>query len=87
VLPALAPAIASGAALGFARAVGEFGSLVLLSGNIPLKTQVASVLIFGRIESDDVAGAAALSLVLLSISLAVVLAIRAAGRRGARDAR
>jgi sulfate transport system permease protein len=80
VLPNLRPAIFSGAALAFARAVGEFGSIVLISGNIPLKTQVASVYVFGQIESDDVAGAAAVSVVLLAISLVVLLAMR----RGAR---
>jgi sulfate/thiosulfate transport system permease protein len=80
VLPNLRPAIFSGAALAFARAVGEFGSVVLISGNIPLKTQVASVYVFGQIESDDVAGAAAVSVVLLVISLVVLLVLR----RGAR---
>jgi sulfate/thiosulfate transport system permease protein len=81
VLPNLRPAILSGAALAFARAVGEFGSVVLISGNIPLKTQVASVFVYGQIESDDVAGAAAVSVVLLAISLAVLLLMRrGAGR-------
>jgi sulfate transport system permease protein len=81
VLPNLRPAILSGAALAFARAVGEFGSVVLISGNIPLKTQVASVFVYGQIESDDVAGAAAVSVVLLAISLVVLLALRrGAGR-------
>jgi sulfate transport system permease protein len=80
VLPNLAPAIASGAALGFARAVGEFGSVVLVSGNIPFKTQVASVYIFGQIESDNTSGAAAVSVVLLALSLVVLLGIRRLGR-------
>jgi sulfate/thiosulfate transport system permease protein len=80
VLPNLRPAIVSGAALAFARAVGEFGSVVLISGNIPLKTQVASVYVYGQIESDDVAGAAAVSIVLLAISLAVLFALRRAAR-------
>jgi sulfate transport system permease protein len=86
VLPALRPAIVSGAALGFARAVGEFGSIVLISGNIPLKTQVASVLVFGQIESDDVHGAAAVSVVLLLLALLVLLALRALNWRHARHA-
>jgi sulfate transport system permease protein len=81
VLPNLMPAILSGAALAFARAVGEFGSVVLISGNIPLKTQVASVLVYGQIESDDIGGAAAVSVVLLVISLVVLLALRRAGER------
>jgi sulfate transport system permease protein len=79
-LPNLAPAIASGAALGFARAVGEFGSVVLVSGNIPFRTQVASVYIFGQIESDNTSGAAAVSVVLLALSLVVLLGIRRLGR-------
>jgi sulfate/thiosulfate transport system permease protein len=80
ILPNLAPAIASGAALGFARAVGEFGSVVLVSGNIPFKTQVASVFIFSQVESDNTPGAAAVAVVLMGISLLVLLAIRRAGR-------
>src|SRR5437588_1196165 len=75
VLPNVLPAILSGVALAFARAVGEFGSVVLISGNLPLKTEVASVYIFGRIESGDPSGAAAVSLVLLGISFAVLLGI------------
>jgi len=75
ILPALVPAIASGCSLAFAKAVGEFGSVVLISGNIPLKTQVASVAIFGHLESSDVRGATALAVLLLAISLAVLLLI------------
>ena len=77
IFPNLVPAILSGAALAFARAVGEFGSLVLLSGNIPFDTQVASVYVFKQIESDNPGGAAAVSVVLLFLSLLVLLAIRA----------
>jgi sulfate transport system permease protein len=82
ILPNLAPAIVSGAALAFARAVGEFGSVVLISGNIPRHTEVASVLVYGQIESDAPASAAAVSVVLLAISLVVLLAIRRIGGRG-----
>ena len=77
IFPNLVPAILSGAALAFARAVGEFGSLVLLSGNIPFDTQVASVYVFKQIESDNPGGAAAVSVILLFLSLLVLLAIRA----------
>jgi sulfate/thiosulfate transport system permease protein len=77
IMPSLFPAIISGASLSFARAVGEFGSLVLISGNIPFRTEVASVHIFGQIESGDLGGAAANSVLLLSISLLVVLGLRA----------
>jgi sulfate transport system permease protein len=76
VFPNLLPAILSGVALAFARAVGEFGSVVLIGGTSG-KTQVASVYIFGQIESDNTTGAAAVSVVLLVISLAVLLAIGA----------
>ena len=86
VLPNLVPAIAAGTALAFARAISEFGATVLISGNLPLKTQVASVFIFGQIESDRPAGAAAVSVVLLFISLVVIVSLdglqRWARRRG-----
>ncbi len=87
ILPNLVPAILSGAALAFARAIGEFGSIVLLSGNIPFKTQVASVFIFKNIESDNPIGAAAIAVVLMLISLAILIGIRALGRWGARHDR
>jgi sulfate/thiosulfate transport system permease protein len=76
ILPNLVPAILSGCALAFARAVGEFGSLVLISGNIPFHTQVASVYVFKQLESDNPVGAAAVSVVLLILSLIVLVAIR-----------
>ena len=75
VLPILLPAILSGMALAFARAVGEFGAVVLISGNLPFKTEVASVYVFGQIESSNVTGAAAVSVLLLLISLGVLLVI------------
>jgi sulfate/thiosulfate transport system permease protein len=87
VLPNLVPAILSGAAMSFARAVGEFGSVVLVAGNIPFHTQLASVYVFGQVESDDPTGAAAVAVVLLLISLAVLVAIAALGRWGARHER
>jgi sulfate transport system permease protein len=80
VLPNLVPAILSGVALAFARAIGEFGAVVLISGNLPFKTEVASVYVYGRIEGGDTGGAAAVSILLLAISLAVLLAIGAARR-------
>jgi sulfate/thiosulfate transport system permease protein len=75
ILPNILPAILSGVALAFARAVGEFGSVVLISGNLPFKTEVVSVYVFGRIESGDAGGAAAASVGILAISFAVLLAI------------
>ena len=74
-------------ALAFARSVGEFGSLVLITGNLPFKTEVASVFIFGQIESDRVVGAAAVSVVLLAISLVVLLGISFVSRWGSRHDR
>jgi sulfate/thiosulfate transport system permease protein len=75
VLPNLTPAIVAGCALAFARAIGEFGSLVLITGNIPFETQVASVYIFGRIESDNTTAAAAVSVLLLVIAVLVLFAL------------
>ncbi|TMK64858.1 MAG: sulfate ABC transporter permease subunit CysT [Actinobacteria bacterium] len=86
VLPSISPAILSGAALAFARAVGEFGSIVLISGNRPFRTEVASVFIYGQIQSDNVSGAAAVSIVLLAVSLLILVGIGYLGRRAARDA-
>jgi sulfate/thiosulfate transport system permease protein len=87
VFPNLLPAILSGVALAFARAIGEFGSIVLMSGNLPFDTEVASVYIFGRIESGDPHGAAAVSVVLLTISLATLLLIGGLRRRVTRHDR
>jgi sulfate transport system permease protein len=77
VFPNILPGILSGVALAFAKAVGEFGSLVIITGNIPFDTEVSSVHIYGRIESGDTAGAAAVAVVLLAISFAALLAIGA----------
>ena len=85
ILPSLTPAILAGSALGFARAVGEFGSLVLLTGNIPFKTQAASVFIFSQVESDNVTGAAAVSVVLLGLALVVLLIMGWVSRRVVKD--
>jgi sulfate transport system permease protein len=87
ILPNLTPAIVAGVALAFARAIGEFGSLVLISGNIPFDTEVASVFIFGQIESGNTESAAAVSVVLLLIALVVLLLINAIGRWSTRYGR
>ena len=75
VLPNILPGILSGVALAFARAVGEIGSLVIISGSLPFKTEVASVYILSRVESGDRAGAAAIAVVLLVSSFLVILGI------------
>ena len=87
ILPNLWPAILAGVALGFARSIGEFGSLVLISGNLPFKTEVASVFIFGQIESNRVTAAAAVSVVLLAVAFLVLLGISLISRwTGRHDA-
>jgi sulfate transport system permease protein len=87
VFPNLLPAILSGGALAFAKALGEYGSVVLISGNVPFSTQVVPVLIRGRIESDDQAGAAAISLVLLGMALLILIGISLLQRWGTRHDR
>jgi sulfate transport system permease protein len=86
ILPNLVPAMVSGAGLAFTRSIAEFGSTVLISGNIPFKTQVAAVNIFGRIESDDTTSAAAVSTALLIVAFVVLVGLdlfrRWAARRG-----
>src|SRR5215831_6985980 len=75
VLPNLLPAMLSGAGLAFTRAIAEYGSTNLISGNIPLKTQVAAVNIAGRVESDNTAAAAAVSTVLLVVAFVVLVGL------------
>ena len=86
VLPTIAPALLAGAALAFARAIGEFGSVVILSGNIPYRTEVASVHVFTLVENDDVSGAAAVSVVLLALSVLVLAVLNVIQRRRTRHA-
>lgn len=87
IFPNLAPGIATGVALAFARAIGEFGSLVLVSGNIPFKTEVSSVYIRGQIEFDRLASASAVSVVLLAVSLSLLACVTLAQRWGLRHDR
>lgn len=75
VLPMLAPAALTGFALALARAVGEYGSVIFIAGNIPLKTEIAPLLIVIRLEEFDYAGAAAVGLLMLSISLVLLMAL------------
>lgn len=81
ILPSLAPAMLAGAGLAFARAVGEYGSVVLISGNLPFKTEVASSWIFSLSQSDALGAAAAVSVVLVLIALLVLLGIGLLRRR------
>jgi sulfate transport system permease protein len=84
VLPSLAPALLSGAGLAFSRAIGEFGSVVLIGGAVPGRTEVSSQWIRALIENDDRPGAAAISIVLLCVSFAVLLIFRTIGSRAAK---
>lgn len=75
IIPTLFPSILTGAALSFSRALGEFGSVVIVAGNIPFKTLVAPVYVYGEIESHNLAGATSVSLVLLILSFVVLVLI------------
>jgi sulfate transport system permease protein len=86
ILPSLAPAITSGAALSFCRAISEYGSLVLLSGNLPYSTEVASVRILSSVEGDKLTEAAALASILLVVALIVIITLDLISRRVARYA-
>jgi sulfate transport system permease protein len=81
VLPALVPAITAGAALSFARAIGEYGSLVLLSGSLPNRTEVASVRILSFLENGDQAAAASIASILLVVALLVIVGLDVLQRR------
>ncbi len=84
VLPNILPGILSGVALAFARAVGEIGAVILISGNLPFRTEVASVFVLSRIQAGDRTGAAAVAVVLLGLSFVLLLGIGAIRRRATR---
>jgi sulfate/thiosulfate transport system permease protein len=84
VLPSLLPAVLSGAGLAFSRCIGEFGSVVTIGGAVPGKTEVSSQWVRALIENDDRPAAAAISIVLLSVSFAVLLLLRVIGGRAAK---
>ena len=75
VLPTVAPALLTGFALAFARAIGEYGSVVFISGNMPMKTEIVPLLIITKLEQYDYAGATAVALVMLVVSFALLLTI------------
>jgi sulfate/thiosulfate transport system permease protein len=87
VLPNIFPGILSGLTMAFARAVGEIGAVVIITGNIPYKTEVSSVYIFDQIASQNPAGAASVAVVLLSISFAVLLGVGGIRRFATRHER
>jgi sulfate transport system permease protein len=84
ILPALVPAIFAGAALAFARAISEYGSLVLLSGNLQYRTEVASVRIYGFNQDGNRASASAIAAILLVVALLVIVVLDIVQRRLAR---
>src|SRR2546423_1549761 len=73
ILPTIAPALATGFALAFARGAGEYGSVIFIAGNVPFKSEIAPLLIVTRLEEYNYAGAAAIACVMLAISFAVLL--------------
>jgi sulfate transport system permease protein len=75
VLPTLLPALLTGFAMAFARALGEYGSVVFISGNMPMKTEIASLLIIAKLEQYDYAGATAIGAALLVASFLLLLSI------------
>jgi sulfate transport system permease protein len=80
VLPALLPSLLTGFALAFARAVGEYGSIIFIAGNMPMVSEIAPLLIVIRLEQFDYAGAAAVGLAMLTLSFAVLLVLNLAQR-------
>jgi sulfate transport system permease protein len=84
IIPALLPSLLSGAGLAFSRAIGEYGSVVLIGGAVPGETEVSSQWIRTLIENDDRTGAAAISIVLLAISFIVLFILRSVGSRAAK---
>lgn len=75
ILPEITPALLTGFGLAFARALGEYGSVVFIAGNIPYKTEIAPLLIMGKLEQFDYEGATAIALVMLLISFLILLLI------------
>jgi sulfate transport system permease protein len=75
IFPAVLPALLTGFALSFARALGEYGSVVFISGNMPMKTEITSLLIISKLEQYDVAGATAIAMVMLLVSFLILFAI------------
>lgn len=84
ILPMLTPALLTGFALALARAVGEYGSVIFIAGNIPMRSEIAPLLIVQKLEAFDYAGAAALGVVMLGFSLMLLIALSLLQRRSRR---
>jgi len=87
VLPNILPGVLSGVAMAFARAVGEIGAIVILSGNLPYRTEVASVYVLNQAQSGNTTGAAAVAVLLLAISFLLLLTIGGVRRLATRHER
>jgi sulfate/thiosulfate transport system permease protein len=91
ILPAVFPALLTGFALSFARALGEYGSVIFIAGNVPMKSEITSLLIITKLEQYDYAGATALAVVMLVVSFVMLLLINTLQwylqRRTSRSAR
>ena len=89
ILPVVAPALTTGFALAFARAVGEYGSVIFIAGNLPMVSEITPLIIVTKLEQYDYAGATAIALVMLAASFVLLLAINAlqawTARRTGRD--
>ena len=84
IAPALIPALLTGFALAFARALGEYGSVVFISGNMPMRTEVVPLLIMSKLEQFDYAGATAIAVVMLSVSFVILFGINVLQRWSSR---
>jgi sulfate transport system permease protein len=85
-VPELVPPLLTGFALAFARGIGEYGSVVFISGNMPMKTEIAPLLIMSKLEQNDYAGATAVALMLLVISFVLLFVINSIQRWSRRRA-
>ena len=77
ILPAITPALLTGFAMAFARAIGEYGSVIFIAGNVPMVSEIVPLIIIGKLEQYDIAGATAVAVVMLVISFAMLLLINA----------
>jgi sulfate transport system permease protein len=85
VLPPLVLPLTSGALLSFSRAIGEFGAIVIVAGNIPLYSQTAAVYVLGEVESENRLGASAVSIVMIAIAFSLLMLVSYLQRRAQKD--
>jgi sulfate transport system permease protein len=85
ILPPLILPLVSGALLGFARAIGEFGAIVIVAGNLPMYSQTAAVYVLGAVESENRLGASAISMVMVTLAFSLILVVDRLHRRGGKE--